>query len=794
MQDAERSKEFGRLLREYRLQRGLTQDALAEQAGLGRRSIQGLEQGESVPHRGTLQRLMQALALSSSDRVRLEAAAKPSPRHRRSSITRESIPALSPLHRGLSLLHNLPAQLTSFIGREEEIREIQSLLATKRLVTLMGTGGCGKTRLALQVASEVVGIYPDGVWLVELAPHSDPDLVTPSILAALGIQCPPDRPILTHLAETLGSRQLLLLLDNCEHLIDACVQIATSLLQTCPGLSILTTSRQPLQVFGEVQWHVPSLPTPDPTSLTDSSAALANKGSAYPAIQLFVERAQAVQPTFVLSSPIFPAVVQICWQLDGLPLAIELAAARVRGLSVEAIADRLDRRFQLLTNGSRVALPRQRTLQATIDWSYELLAPKERLLFRRLAVFAGGFTVEAAEGICGGDDLAVEEVLLALLRLVDQSLVEVVGGDGTARYRLLETIREYGLGRLAATVEVEVLRRKHHAWYLAWAKEAETHIWGPEQRVWLDRLEREHDNLRAALHDYEDGDVASGLRLASYLHRFWVDRGHLVEGQRWLADLLERACDDSRTRGMALAALGRIRLARADLPEAILALEEALGLLRAGGQSRDLAYALHWLGAAVLATGDDDTRALLLLEECIEIFRAIGDLTHQGASVGYLGNLAFVRGDRQKAREQYLEGLSLVREVGALRVVAWLLRCLGILARSEGDHRQARELLTESLDLSWEVGYGVGIVGALTNFAILAEQHGGHRRAVRLIATATRDSLPVLASRLERSERDNSLAVSRDALGEQAFAQVWAEGQAMTLEQAVAYALGEDSG
>lgn len=779
---------FSSLLRTYRIERGLTQEALAERAGIGIRTLQELERGERRPHRETLARLVKSLNLDEDGRRGFEQAGQPSPRRGQNQAASPSDHDAGESHASGGHLDNFPRQLTSFIGREDEIRQLKQLIVTKRLVTLTGTGGCGKTRLAYKVATEVLADFPDGIWLVELAPLADSSLVAPTIAQSLGVHGRPDQPVLDVLTSFLRTRRALLLLDNCERLIDTCARVATALLQTCPRLTILTTSRQALRVSGEVQWRVPSLSTPNPTTLASSVGEPAGALSAYPAIQLFVERARAVQPSFALTSQNLPAVARICWQLDGLPLAIELAAARVPALSVESMANRLDQRFRILTTGSRVALPRQQTLRATVDWSFELLGEPERILFRRLAVFAGSFSLEAVERVCAGDGLAVEDLLPAFLQLVDQSLVEGENVARTGRFRLLETIREYARERLIAAQELDRARQQHRAFYRAWAKEAETLVWGAEQKRWLDYFAIEHDNLRAALRYCREHDLAGGLFLASYLHRFWLDRGHLVEGQRWLEDLLGRESEDSDARAVALNALGRLRLARGDVSGAISALGEGLALLRPREPSRDLAYALLWLGATSISLGDD-TRAEQLIEEARGVARAIGNLEIQGLATGHLGNVAVLRGHQSRAREWFLESLTLLRQVGGLRGVAWILRNLAILSRSQGDDRQARALLAESLTLAWEIGHGLGIVGALTNLGILAQRAGHYRRAVTLFAAARQDFLPVLAPRIEGNEHEDGPSACRALLGDEAFERAWAAGQKMTLEQAVAYAL-----
>ena len=390
--------------------------------------------------------------------------------------------------------HNLPTELSSFVGREKELTEVRRLLENNRLLTLTGSGGCGKTRLALAAASELVERFEDGVWMVELASLAEPSLVPQAVAFTLGVRERPGSSLTEALSDYLRTRKLLLILDNCEHLIEACAELVEALLRSCPGLRVLATSREALGITGEIAWPVPSLSLPDLRRLPDLESL-----PRYESARLFVERTAAVRPNFTLTEQNAPAVAQVCYRLDGIPLAIELAAARTKVLSVEEISARLDDSFRLLAAGSRTAMPRQRTLHATMDWSHELLGQKERVVFRRLSVFAGGFTLEAAESVCAGEELQRDEVLELLSQLVDKSLVVAQERDGTARYRLLETIRQYGRERLEEAGEAAQVREQHAGYYLALAEEAEPELKGDRQVTWLERLETEHDNLRVAM-------------------------------------------------------------------------------------------------------------------------------------------------------------------------------------------------------------------------------------------------------------------------------------------------------
>ena len=478
------------------------------------------------------------------------------------------------------------------------------LLAGTRLLTLTGTGGVGKTRLALQVAMALLDHYPQGLWLVELAPLADPDLVPRTVLAALAVQEQPGRPPLATLQEALRTRQLLLVLDNCEHLLDGCARLAEALLTACPRLQILVTSREPLGLAGETRWRVPSLSMPALDQFASPEAV-----GRCEAVRLFLERAQAVQPTFALTPANAAAVAEVCARLDGIPLALELAAARLGSLGMAELAARLDQRFRLLTGGSRTALPRQQTLRATVAWSYDLLTSQEQTLFARLSVFAGGWSLEGAEAVGAGGTIAAEEVLDLLARLVDKSLVLAEeAADGSTWYRLLETLRQYGQERLAAAGETAQVRRRHAAYYLALTERADRRFTGPDQLRWLDLIGREHDNLRAALTWCLEGDahrggaeaddlVETGMRLAGALFWFWFFRDHHAEALVWLERALAQGSAAPAT-VRAKAHFGAAVFASTlhDFARSAGHLSESIVLSRAAGDTRQLILALSVLG------------------------------------------------------------------------------------------------------------------------------------------------------------------------------------------------------
>ena len=504
-----------------------------------------------------------------------------------------------------TLPNNLPVQLTSFIGREREMAEAKRLLEATRLLTLTGPGGTGKTRLSLQLATDVLDAFPAGVWLVELAPLSDPALVPQTVASVLGVREQPGRPLVDTLIDYLRAKSILLVLDNCEHLIDACAQLATNLLSACPRIKILPSSREALGVAGETAYRVPSLSLPDarhstPEALRQSEAVL-----------LFVERAQAAQPHFALTAQNLSAVAQICQRLDGIPLALELAAARVRLFTVEQIAARLDDRFRLLTGGSRTALPRQQTLSALIDWSYDLLSEAEREALARFSVFSGGWMFESAEAVIG------PETLDLLSHLVDKSLVvaEEIAQAGETRYRLLETIRQYARDKLFESGRVSTARDLHLAAYLQLAAQAEPMLEGTQMLGWLDRLEIELDNIRAALEWALERNPETALQLAVSLTAFWRSRGYLTEGRRWLVESMTRLTALPHTEGEAarahlalrakgLSAAGTMAFALGELNAARAWLDESAALARQIGEQRTLGGALGMLGLTVLWLGD----------------------------------------------------------------------------------------------------------------------------------------------------------------------------------------------
>ena len=726
--------------------------------------------------------------------------------------------------------HNLPAPRTPLIGREDEAAAVRRLLLESegRLVTLVGTGGCGKTRLALWLATDLVDAFPDGVWLIELAPLSDPALVPQAVAAATGVWERPARSIEDGLVEALAGRRLRLVLDNCEHLVAAAAALAETLLSACPGLRLLATSREPLRIAGERAWRVPSLRAPDPAAALTPAALLA-----FPAARLFVERAAAVDPGFALGESGARAVAEICARLDGIALAIELAAARTGLLSPEQIVDRLGDRFRLLSQGSRTAPRRQQTLSATLDWSHELLAADERVLFRRLAVFAGGWDLEACEAVCAGDGLPAARVMDVLGDLVAKSLVQVEATGRTPRYRLLETIRQYGLERLEAAGEEAEARRRQAGHFLTLAERAAPHLRRAEAAVWLDRLDADHDNLRAALAWGEQAVDAADLlpRLAGALWMFWWQRGHFVEGRRWLESALRRPAAPA-ARIEALFGAASLAGYQDDIARARTLWEELLALGRATEDEATVAWALGRLGYVAHIAGDYE-RAAPLCAASVALSRRLGDGESLALALMSTGHLAYARADFAGAAAAYEEGLTLDRAAGtAYRLQYWLamlgsvaaergdldraaalgaealaltrqrgdlwgneqaLRSLLRVARRRGDHEQALALIREHLAILNELGSRGRMADCLEHLAWVARVRGQPVRAAGLLgaAGALRDALGMPVPLRLRSEQASEVAAVRAAIGDAAFAAAWAAGRAADPQAVAAGALGD---
>ena len=664
-----------------------------------------------------------------------------------------------------SLSNNIPAQLTSFIGRKAEIEEIKGLLTTSRLVTLTGAGGCGKTRLSLQVAADLVGEYTNGVWLVELAPLSDPTLIAQEVASTLDVQEQAGRSYIDVLSNYLRSKEILLVLDNCEHLIEACADLSLILLQACPNLRILATSREALGITGETIWEVPPLSVPDSSLLPSLQTSDLSK---YEAISLFNDRALTILPTFEMTDRIAPTVARICHRLDGIPLAIELAAARVKTLSADQLVERLDDRFGLLTGGSRTALPRHQTLRATVDWSHELLSAAEKTLFRRLSVFAGGFTLTGAEAVCNGAGGLQLDVLDGVSSLMDKSLLrgEEVSSkkDGELRFTMLETIREYALEHLAQSGEEEETRRYHANFFLGLAEKGELALRGLEQMDWLEWYIIEDDNLREALEwSMESGERELGIRLAGALWYPMFIHGHWSEIGGWLERTLsksEGAPDSLRVK--ALLGAGPIAFNQGDIGRMVDLSEEGLSLARELGSKEYIVVSLALLGFGKFYQGDHG-EGMRLIEESLTLGRELEDKWYAANSLHLPGSIALDTGDYSRARELFEESLSLSREAGDNLNIAGVLPFLGRAALYQGDYDRAREFAEECLPLSRKIGLKYGLARSLLLIGRIALQQGDYDQAKEYLDES---------SALSREQEDKAhLGISIRIIGNVAFAQ-----------------------
>jgi len=693
---------------------------------------------------------------------------------------RADFPALRSLE---ATPNNLPRQLTSFIGRERELAEVKNLLATTRLLTLHGVGGIGKTRLSLQVAADVMDDYPDGEWLVELAPIADPQLVAQAVASVLGVKEEAGHPVTEALERYVKDRQLLIILDNCEHVVHACAELAQQLLQSGPRLKVLASSREHLHAAGETTYPVPALAVPDP-----STTIAPNALTQYESVRLLVDRAVAAQPAFQVTEQNALSISKICRRLDGIPLAIELAAARVRAMSVDNIAARLNDRFNLLTAGARTALPRQQTLRALIDWSYDLLTEKERILFRRLAVFAGGWTLAAAEAVLSAGDVDEAMVLELLVGLVDKSLV-MVEAEGT-RYRLLETVREYAQERLEESGEEAGVRKRHLEFYLALAEKAAPGLSGPEQASWLKQLDGDRENILAA-HAWcsrTSHNAESGYRLVHAIKLYWFTRGLLDLGHRVTVEALSPPSIQPRSlaRCKALWVAGQICSYTGRYEEAQRHLYESLEIARYHGDRRMIAAVQNYLALAALGQGDR-AAARIHCEEALELARELGNKREIAVASNALAQLNRLDGKLDGAEPLYEQVVVLARELHDREFEAIGILGLAMVAIGRGFAQRAHELLCEVLTIAYETGSKTAGQSALEVSAGLAALQKQWERSARLFGAAEAQTL---RTGIRRDPADEAflqplIANARNALGESRFTPAEASGRTLAFEQAI---------
>ena len=725
--------------------------------------------------------------------------------------------------------NNLPVQLTSFIGREEEIKKVKELLKNIHLLTLTGPGGVGKTRLSLQVGADVIDDFANGVWFVELAPIIDPVLLPQEILKELGIKEEPKKTLEETLTGYLKDKEILIILDNCEHLIEACAMLTEKLLTKCPKLKIIATSREALKCTGEQTHSILSLKTPN---LKEEISI--EQLTQYESVRLFIERALAVSQKFRVTNENAPALAGICSQLDGIPLAIELAAARIKVLTVERIYKRLSSRFSLLTGGKRTALPKQQTLKALIDWSYDLLSDQEKILWSRLSVFIDGWTLESAEEICSDDNVNKEEILDLLSLLVEKSII--IFDSEKERYRILESIRQYGEEKLKEVNEINKILSKHLYYFMELSESAEPKLKGKEAQEWLEKLETEHGNLQTAIEwSLKNGDIEEGSRLAGAMRNFWEIRGLYFTGRRLLKSILSKMQGISNSsRAKALNSAGVLANRQGDYEQAQKFYEESILISRELGDKRGIAYSLNGLGGVAYNQGDYE-QAQKFCDESLALDREIGDKIGIADSFNNLGSVAYNQGDYEQAKKFFDKSLALDRERGDKRGIAYSLNNLGMVAYYQGDYQQARKFYIENLSLFQELGdkngisytlYNLGSIefnqrniqyaqkylveslvirkeigdklGMASSIVGLAEIYNfkNYSNQAALLIGAVKTilkSIGIVFSGDVLKRYEQTITKLNEQLTEEEFSKYWEKGKKLTLEQAVELALKNEN-
>jgi len=729
-------------------------------------------------------------------------------------------------------INNLPTQLTSFIGRERELAEAKSRLDGARLLTLIGPGGTGKTRLSIQLGTEFLSTFKDGVWLVEFAPIADPSLIMQTIASTLDIREVPGTPLHILVHDYLRNKQLLLILDNCEHLVEASAKVADELLHVAPNIKIIASSREALGINGETVYRVPSLSLPEQVDITKEAAM------GFESVQLFVDRAHAANRKFQLTDSNASSVAQICSRLDGIPLAIELAASRITVFSTGQIAKRLDDRFKLLTGGSRTALPRQQTLRALIDWSYDLLSEEERALLRRLSAFAGGWTFEAAERICDTVD-----VFEHLPQLVNKSLVTVNDEGDEPRYFLLETIRQYARDKLLENGEGKGTRDRHLAYYLEMAETAQPELLQREHELkWLKRLENEYDNIRMAVEWGLLHDPFAAMRMVYFLLFFMMTKSHSGEGHRWGVEALKRIDDgrsltveENKQKGRLLASLSILSFSIGDNQTTIREANQALNLLRPTNDKWYLALTLGFRAAADFLTGNADiaiattkeatrlaeevgdkyvlgavlssssrveafaksdfTESYVIHERACELLKEHGNRWTYAITLYGLGNIAIAQKDFETARKKFDLAMQIMQELGSKRNVVMIKSDLAHILRLEGNYSDAISSYHETIREWQRIGHRAAVAHQLECIAFISKALEQVEKALRLFGAAEtlREKIEIDMTSQEREDYDKEVADIKVNMDEKEFVSLWAEGRSMTMDEAIELAL-EDNG